>query len=179
MATAVTNGTSISAPTLVKFTISEGSLKEWGCPSCGFESGEIHTKGQKTRLWKCGNEWCEKFCFVLNKGVTCSTISLNPEFPELSEHPRVGIPKSRTPYRDIDGLSVEELRGELRRMRERLEGVLAASEQHNSDLTKAELTLYSLRGYLDDLETKGISWWPFVSRAEVIADIKAILDNKK
>jgi len=85
----------------VPIAVSLDSVKESGCPYCGYRSGTTPISGGGTAIFTCGE--CGKTCAILTEGVTKSRIGFGDYYPELQEHPRKGIPSHGTPDKRPDG----------------------------------------------------------------------------
>ncbi|MEX2209807.1 MAG: hypothetical protein WD603_00175 [Patescibacteria group bacterium] len=100
--------------------VSAQELEKWGCPHCGFQSGQSLASTGGGTCWICGE--CGRFSIVLAEGLTESPIEIdegiikvggNAHGPTLQEHPRKGIPKHGTPDErpDQDGGEHFRVRG--------------------------------------------------------------------
>lgn len=71
-------------------------FQQFGCPHCGYRSGNAIVSCNGARVWHCGNEECQNNSIILEMGLTKSTIGVGSNgstiFPELQKHPRKGIP---------------------------------------------------------------------------------------
>ncbi len=76
------------------FAVALDEFVKWGCPHCGFRSGTSPISVRGSSLWQCGE--CGKGCIILSIGVVKSSIGIGGEdstiYPELTNHPRKGIP---------------------------------------------------------------------------------------
>lgn len=81
------------------FAIALDEFVKWGCPYCGFRSGTCNLSVRGSALWQCGE--CEKGCIVLAIGVVKSSLGIgegdNTIYPEITDHPRKGIPAHGKP----------------------------------------------------------------------------------
>lgn len=75
--------------------VTDTERNKWGCPYCGYRSGNMSISGNGCGYWRCGE--CGKSCCLLAEGVTRATISTAGVYPELQEHPRKGTPARGRP----------------------------------------------------------------------------------
>ena len=77
--------------------VSETSLREFGCPYCGYRSGHTPISGSGSSAWVCGSKGCGERCCVLADGLAKSRMAFGGKYPELQPHPRQGIPSHGEP----------------------------------------------------------------------------------
>lgn len=85
-------------------------VQEFGCPYCGFRSAFTQMSGRGAAVLRCGDNECGRTYVALADGVTVSPIGFGggrcleePEYPELRDHPRRGIPAHGSPDKRPDG----------------------------------------------------------------------------
>ena len=80
--------------------VSLAALESWGCPNCGYRSGNPAISGHGGLVWRCGE--CGETCIGLAGGMTVSPFGFASgdgldEYPTLSVHPRQGTPAHGRP----------------------------------------------------------------------------------
>ena len=82
--------------------VSGSEVEQWGCPYCGYRSGYSWASGGGASIFVCGE--CEKGFVILAEGVTRSSFGFGDGFhPELSVHPRAGIPSHNSSDKRPEG----------------------------------------------------------------------------
>jgi predicted RNA-binding Zn-ribbon protein involved in translation (DUF1610 family) len=86
--------------------ISSEDQQRWGCPKCGYRFGYSRISKQNASDLTCGE--CGYRFVILAPGVTLSPFGIGPRngpfvYPDLTQHPRNGIPSHDRPDKQPDG----------------------------------------------------------------------------